>query len=110
MSLFAPDFRSVDETIRRNAPLAERMRPRSLEEFFGQQHLLGPGKPLRLQIERDDAIFFGQFRHLRVPGGFVARPAMHQNYGFGAFSVRRRMDLDAVHRSGGEQGGLSLRA
>jgi len=62
MSLFAPDFRSVDETIRRNAPLAERMRPRSLEEFFGQQHLLGPGKPLRLQIERDDAasiVFWG---------------------------------------------------
>ena len=62
MSLFAPDFRSVDETIRRNAPLAERMRPRSLDEFFGQQHLLGPGKPLRLQIERDDAasiIFWG---------------------------------------------------
>jgi putative ATPase len=62
MSLFAPDFRSVDETIRRNAPLAERMRPRSLDEFFGQQHLLGPGKPLRLQIERDDAasiVFWG---------------------------------------------------
>src|SRR6185312_12268054 len=62
MSLFAPDFRGVDETIRRNAPLAERMRPRSLEEFFGQQHLLGPGKPLRLQIERDDAasiVFWG---------------------------------------------------
>ena len=35
------------------APLAERMRPRSLDEFFGQDHLLGPGKPLRLQIERD---------------------------------------------------------
>jgi len=62
MSLFAPDFRSVDETIMRNAPLAERMRPRTLDEFFGQQHLLGPGKPLRLQIERDDAasiVFWG---------------------------------------------------
>ncbi|WJW74379.1 replication-associated recombination protein A [Thiohalobacter sp. IOR34] len=32
-------------------PLADRMRPRSLEEFTGQQHLLGPGKPLRLAIE-----------------------------------------------------------
>ena len=43
-------------------PLAERMRPRSLDEFFGQEHLLGPGKPLRLQIERDDSaslIFWG---------------------------------------------------
>ncbi|MGC1463276.1 MAG: replication-associated recombination protein A [Terracidiphilus sp.] len=35
------------------APLAERMRPRSLDEFSGQQHLVGPGKPLRVQIERD---------------------------------------------------------
>jgi putative ATPase len=38
------------------------MRPRTLDEFVGQQHLLGPGKPLRLQIERDDSaslIFWG---------------------------------------------------
>jgi putative ATPase len=32
-------------------PLADRMRPRSLDEFVGQQHLLGPGKPLRHAIE-----------------------------------------------------------
>jgi putative ATPase len=35
------------------APLAERMRPRTLEEYSGQEHLLGSGKPLRVQIERD---------------------------------------------------------
>jgi len=35
------------------APLAERMRPHSLDEYVGQEHLLGPGKPLRVQIERD---------------------------------------------------------
>ncbi len=43
-------------------PLAERMRPRSLAELVGQEHLVGPGKPLRVQIERDDAssmIFWG---------------------------------------------------
>jgi putative ATPase len=34
-------------------PLAERMRPRSLDEFIGQEKLLGPGKPLRQQIEND---------------------------------------------------------
>jgi putative ATPase len=39
----------------RTAPLAERMRPRSLEELSGQEHLVGPGKPLRIQIERDDS-------------------------------------------------------
>ncbi len=37
------------------APLAERMRPRSLDELLGQEHLVGPGKPLRVQIERDDS-------------------------------------------------------
>src|SRR3974390_535534 len=35
------------------APLAERMRPRTLEEYVGQEHLLGPGKPLRVQIGGD---------------------------------------------------------
>jgi len=33
------------------APLADRLRPRTLEEFVGQAHLLGPGKPLRLAFE-----------------------------------------------------------
>jgi putative ATPase len=34
-----------------NVPLAERMRPRSLDEVVGQSHLLGPGKPLRVAFE-----------------------------------------------------------
>ncbi len=34
-------------------PLAERMRPRTLDEFVGQEEVLGPGKPLREAIERD---------------------------------------------------------
>lgn len=34
-------------------PLAERMRPETLDEYVGQQHILAPGKPLRTQIERD---------------------------------------------------------
>ena len=33
------------------APLAERLRPRSIDEVLGQRHLLGPGKPLRLAFE-----------------------------------------------------------
>lgn len=36
-----------------STPLAERVRPKSLEEFEGQEHLLGEGKPLRVMIERD---------------------------------------------------------
>jgi putative ATPase len=46
----------------RTRPLADRMRPRMLDEFVGQEHLVGPGKPLRTQIERDDMgslIFWG---------------------------------------------------
>ena len=46
----------------RTRPLADRMRPRTLEEFVGQEHLIGPGKPLRTQVERDDTgslIFWG---------------------------------------------------
>jgi putative ATPase len=35
-------------------PLADRMRPQTLDEFIGQEELLAPGKPLRVQIERDD--------------------------------------------------------
>ena len=35
-------------------PLADRMRPERLEDFAGQEHILGPGKPLRTQIERDE--------------------------------------------------------
>ncbi len=46
----------------RTRPLADRMRPRTLDEYAGQEHLIGPGKPLRTQIERDDSgslIFWG---------------------------------------------------
>jgi putative ATPase len=44
------------------APLATRMRPRSLEEFVGQEHILAPGKLLRRAIEADrlpSVIFYG---------------------------------------------------
>ena len=64
MSLFesVPAQPPSSREIRRTAPLAERMRPRSLEELSGQEHLVGPGKPLRVQIDRDNAgsmIFWG---------------------------------------------------
>jgi len=61
MSLFQP-VPSGDTASDRTHPLADRMRPRSLDEFVGQEHLIGPGKPLRAQIERDDIgslIFWG---------------------------------------------------
>jgi len=39
--------------IKKDAPLAERMRPRNLDEFTGQRDIIGPGKPLRRAIEAD---------------------------------------------------------
>ncbi|HEU5399752.1 MAG TPA: replication-associated recombination protein A [Terriglobales bacterium] len=61
MSLFNP-IPDADAPIDRSRPLADRMRPRDLDEFVGQEHILAPGKPLRVQIERDDTgsiIFWG---------------------------------------------------
>jgi putative ATPase len=61
VSLFQP-IPSADNRSDRTRPLADRMRPRTLDEFVGQEHLVGPGKPLRTQIERDDTgslIFWG---------------------------------------------------
>jgi putative ATPase len=62
VSLFDTSLPETGSRTPQAAPLAERMRPRTLDEFFGQQHLLGAGKPLRLQIENDDSaslIFWG---------------------------------------------------
>lgn len=61
MNLFSslPDRETAKSA---STPLAQRMRPRTLDEVVGQEHLLAPGKPLRLQIERDDPgsiIFWG---------------------------------------------------
>ena len=59
MNLFNSE--AIAENIR-EAPLAERMRPRTLDEFIGQRHILGPGKLLRQLIESDQLtslIFWG---------------------------------------------------
>src|ERR1700744_4191613 len=59
MDLFAA---SRQKTLDRAAPLAARMRPRSLDEFVGQQHFLGPGKLLRRLLTADrlgSVIFYG---------------------------------------------------
>ncbi|MCU0454286.1 MAG: replication-associated recombination protein A [Bacteroidetes bacterium] len=56
--LFATEPRPAPRT----APLAERLRPSTLEEFVGQKHLLGEGQPLRVLLERGEIgsmIFWG---------------------------------------------------
>src|SRR6059058_4344724 len=59
MDLFAA---SREKNLRSVEPLAVRMRPRTLEEFVGQGHFLGPGKLLRRMLEADrltSVIFYG---------------------------------------------------
>ena len=65
MSLFdtAP-LKSEDDSGR---PLADRMRPRTLDEFVGQDHILAPGKPLRTQIES------GQLKAVKIGKKTVIR-------------------------------------
>ena len=53
--------RGADE-LASNAPLAARMRPRTLDEFVGQDHIVGPGRLLRRAIQADQLsslIFYG---------------------------------------------------
>jgi putative ATPase len=59
VSLFAD---AADRRLERQAPLASRLRPRTLDEVVGQQHLVGPGAPLRALAESDrvgSAILWG---------------------------------------------------
>ncbi|CCM64983.1 MAG: replication-associated recombination protein A [Candidatus Microthrix parvicella] len=44
---------TAEELAAASAPLADRLRPRSLDEVVGQEHLLGPGKPMRVLVEAD---------------------------------------------------------
>lgn len=53
---------ALDADVRRSAPLADRMRPQSWEEFFGQSQIVGSGRLLRVAIESDELpsmIFWG---------------------------------------------------
>jgi len=52
MSLF--DTTPPEGAADKSRPLAERMRPTTWDEFVGQEHIVGPGKPLRVQVERGD--------------------------------------------------------
>ena len=63
MNLFEHKHQSQ---IRKEAPLADRMRPRTIEEFVGQSHILAPGRLLRRAIQADQLsslIFYGPSRN-----------------------------------------------
>ena len=44
---------AAEDRLRRQAPLAARLRPRTLDDVVGQEHLVGPGRPLRALVEAD---------------------------------------------------------
>src|SRR5712672_2909129 len=53
---------AAEQHLRSHAALAARLRPRTLDDVVGQEHLVGPGKPLRRLVEQDrltSAIFWG---------------------------------------------------
>ena len=59
------------------APLAERLRPHSLDDVIGQQHLIGEGKPLRVAVE-------GGKPHSMLLWGAAGRRQNHSGTDFGA--------------------------
>src|ERR1035438_8182225 len=88
MNLFAP-IPNDDPAAQGARPMADRMRPRTLDEFVGQEHLVGPGKPLRVQIERDDPtsmIFWGPPGTGKTPPAHtIARTTKPDFFEFSAF-------------------------
>ena len=53
---------AMQQRMKNEAPLAARMRPRSLDEYVGQEHIVGPGRLLRRAIQADQlssVIFYG---------------------------------------------------
>ena len=55
-SLFEDSDREDEPIVGADAPLAERMRPRTLEDYVGQEHLLGPGRLVRTLFDQGDAL------------------------------------------------------
>ena len=78
---------AADAAGRNVAPLAVRMRPRTLDELVGQTHLLGPGSPLRRLVEGDtplSVIMWGP----RAPGRRRSRPRLARHHAAATCSCR----------------------
>ena len=56
MDLFGTNNTKKENTEAKFSPLAERLRPKTLNGFIGQKHLVGAGKPIRLMIEKNDVV------------------------------------------------------
>ncbi len=104
----APDSRG-EHSIAADAPLAERMRPRALEEFAGQEELLGPTSLLRNMIDRDQVssmIFWGPPGSGKTTLAFIIASSTNSEFvklsavTSGLADVRRVMDAAKKIKSG----------
>ncbi len=77
-----------EQALARAAPLAERMRPRTLEEFAGQEHVLGPGKLLRRMMQAEVAHGAGGAARLSG-GGVLTSLILHGPPGTGKTTLAR---------------------
>ena len=88
------------------APLAERLRPRTLDEVVGQSHLLGPGKPLRVAFETG--------RPHSMGGSTMSfAPAVADAYGVQTLEqsvAKLKQCIDRSDATGSFAGGIVLRA
>ena len=69
---------AAEERLRTQAPLAARLRPRTIDDVVGQDHLVGPGRPLRRLVEQDRLTqrdLLGSARHRQDHAGAGGRRA-----------------------------------
>jgi putative ATPase len=52
LDLFNTEIEKTQTSKQKSAPLAERLRPKTLNDFVGQKHLVRPGKPIRQMIKK----------------------------------------------------------
>ena len=100
------------EETRANVPLAERLRPRNIDEVIGQKHLLGPNKPLRVAFESGEAhsmILWGPPGVGKTTLARLMADAFHAEFIAlsavlsGVKDIREAVETAQIHRANGHQ-------
>lgn len=100
------------EETRANVPLAERLRPRNIDEVIGQKHLLGPNKPLRVAFESGEAhsmILWGPPGVGKTTLARLMADAFHAQFIAlsavlsGVKDIREAVETAQIHRANGHQ-------
>lgn len=93
-------------------PLAERIRPRNLAEFYGQEHLLGAGKALRVMIEKDQVvsmIFWGPPGCGKTTLAHIVANATGANFIFFSAIMAGVKEIREIFRQAEEQAANNIR-